>query len=286
MTEANSRIKKLWVGMLVVSIFLIAEEGKAETKAARICNATGQSVSVAVGWTEYLINQAKGWFPIAEGSCKILYSGDADSLGPMYAYAVGADGTEYRPPALDSTKYCIHRTQAFNYGAGICTAADEIAKGALKSQQGINTWETFGIMNPDGSHSFAWTITSLKENRQGSSKAAEAGKIPSTEKSRRPGSLGVAIQSVTPELAEAFGLKEPRGALVAEVTKDGPAEKAGIERGDVITSFNGTNIKDSHDLPPLVMETPAGDNAEVLLLRDKRERRFTVKLGERSEPLK
>jgi S1-C subfamily serine protease len=199
---------------------------------------------------------------------------------------VGTDGTEYRPPDSYPKKFCIHRSEPFNFGAGVCTVADEIAKGALKSQQGINTWETFGIMNPDGPNSFAWTITSLKENRQGSSKAAEAGKIPSTEKSKRPGSLGVAIQSVTPELAEALGLKEPRGALVAEVTKDGPAEKAGIERGDVITSFNGTNIKDSHDLPPLVMETPAGDNAEVLVLRDKRERRFTVKLGERSEPLK
>ena len=94
------------------------------------------------------------------------------------------------------------------------------------------------------------------------------------------GWLGVAIQSVTPELAKSFGLKEPMGALVAEVTKDGPAEKAGLERGDVITAFNGTTVKDSHELPTLVAGTPVGDKAEVTILRGGKEQTLNVKLGE------
>lgn len=94
------------------------------------------------------------------------------------------------------------------------------------------------------------------------------------------GWLGVAIQSVTPELAKSFGLKEPLGALVAEVTKDGPAEKSGIERGDVIIAFNGATVKDSHELPALVARTPVGDKAEVTILRAGKEKVIPVKLGE------
>lgn len=92
--------------------------------------------------------------------------------------------------------------------------------------------------------------------------------------------LGVTIQSVTPELAQSFGLKEPVGALVAEVTPDSPAAKAGIERGDVITSFNNTPIKDSHDLPALVAQNPVDERSTVTVLRRGRERSFTVTLGE------
>ncbi|MGH7962597.1 MAG: DegQ family serine endoprotease, partial [Candidatus Binatia bacterium] len=94
------------------------------------------------------------------------------------------------------------------------------------------------------------------------------------------GWLGVSIQSVTPELAKSFGLKEPIGALVAEVTQGGPAEKSGLERGDVIIAFNDTTIKDSHELPALVARTPVGEPAQVTLLRGGKERTLTVKLGE------
>ncbi len=94
------------------------------------------------------------------------------------------------------------------------------------------------------------------------------------------GWLGVSIQSVTPELAKSFGLKEPSGALVAEVTKDSPAEKAGFERGDIITAFNSNPIKDSHELPAVVARTPVGDKAQVTILRGGKEKTLTVKLGE------
>jgi serine protease Do len=97
------------------------------------------------------------------------------------------------------------------------------------------------------------------------------------------GWLGVSIQTVTPELAKSFGLEEPRGALVADVTADGPAEKAGLQRGDVITAFEGKTVKDSHELPTLVAQSPVGKNAEVKVLRGGKERSFSVTLGQMPE---
>jgi len=92
--------------------------------------------------------------------------------------------------------------------------------------------------------------------------------------------LGVAIQDVTPELAKSFDLSDPHGALVADVTPDGPAAKAGIERGDIIVNFNGTAIPDSHALPALVAEQPVGEHVNVTVLRRGAEKTFTVTLGE------
>ena len=70
------------------------------------------------------------------------------------------------------------------------------------------------------------------------------------------GWLGVEIQEVTPDLAQSFGLPKPEGALVASADKDGPAGKGGIERGDIVLSFNGHPVDDEHELPALVAQTP------------------------------
>ena len=91
------------------------------------------------------------------------------------------------------------------------------------------------------------------------------------------------IQEVTPELAKSFGLQEPAGALVAEVTKDGPADQAGLERGDIITTFNGTPVKDARELPPLVAQMPVGEKVEVTVLRGGKEKTVTVTLGQLPE---
>jgi serine protease Do len=98
------------------------------------------------------------------------------------------------------------------------------------------------------------------------------------------GWLGVVIQEVTPELAKSFGLEEPTGALVAEVTKDSPADTAGLERGDIITVFNGTTVTDSHELPVLVAQTPVGETVSVTVLRSGEEKTVTVNLGELTDP--
>jgi serine protease Do len=82
------------------------------------------------------------------------------------------------------------------------------------------------------------------------------------------GWLGVGIQKVTPELAKSFGLKEEKGALVSQVVKGGPADKAGIETGDVIVEFDGKTIADSNDLPRVVALTPEGKTVDVKVLRN------------------
>jgi len=97
------------------------------------------------------------------------------------------------------------------------------------------------------------------------------------------GMLGVQVQTVTPELAKSFGLAEPRGALVAEVNPGTPAEKAGIKRGDIIIEFNGTPIKEMNELPRLVAATPPGTKVTVKVLRDGKEKTFSLTVTELKE---
>jgi serine protease Do len=82
------------------------------------------------------------------------------------------------------------------------------------------------------------------------------------------GWLGVSIQPVSQELAEAFGLKRPHGTVVAQVMPDSPAQKAGLKSGDIILSYDGQKIEISSDLPPLVGETAVGKKVEMDVLRD------------------
>jgi serine protease Do len=94
------------------------------------------------------------------------------------------------------------------------------------------------------------------------------------------GWLGVVIQKVTPDLAESLGLDQARGALVANVAKDGPAERAGVKVGDVIVEFDGKEVKDSNELPILVARTAVDRKARLKVLRDKKEVNLTVMIGE------
>jgi serine protease Do len=83
----------------------------------------------------------------------------------------------------------------------------------------------------------------------------------------RRGWIGVRIQEVTGEIAESLGLSSQQGALVAEVTPNSPAAKAGIENGDLITGFDGKPVTDSRVLPRIVAETPIGRTVSVDVLR-------------------
>ncbi len=98
------------------------------------------------------------------------------------------------------------------------------------------------------------------------------------------GWLGVSIQDVTPALAKSFGLERPRGALVADVEPGSPAAKADLERGDIITEYNGTPIEESHRLPTLVANTEIGQRAELKVLRSGRERTLTATVAEQPSP--
>ncbi|HEY3637207.1 MAG TPA: DegQ family serine endoprotease [Rhizomicrobium sp.] len=94
----------------------------------------------------------------------------------------------------------------------------------------------------------------------------------------RRGWIGVRIQEVTPDIADSLGLASQQGALVAEVTPDSPAAKAGVENGDLITAFNSKPVTDSRALPRIVAETPVGDTVglEVLRKGQKQDLRITV----------
>ncbi|MCM2264825.1 MAG: DegQ family serine endoprotease [Desulfuromonadales bacterium] len=97
------------------------------------------------------------------------------------------------------------------------------------------------------------------------------------------GYLGVVVQPLSEELAQSFGLDHPHGALVSEVVKDSPAERAGIKRGDVILRFAGQPIDERNALPQIVASSKVGDTVDVLVFRDGREREFKVQVGKLSE---
>jgi serine protease Do len=97
------------------------------------------------------------------------------------------------------------------------------------------------------------------------------------------GWLGVMIQKITAELKDKLRLANENGALIADVTAGGPAQMAGIKRGDVIISFDGREIKEMKDLPFIVGSTQVGKTVVVEAIRKGRKMSFRVKIGELKE---
>lgn len=97
------------------------------------------------------------------------------------------------------------------------------------------------------------------------------------------GWLGVSIQTVTTDLADSLGLGEARGALVADVVASGPADKAGIKRGDVIVAYSGKPVEESSDLPTLVASTRVGNSVPVEVSRRGKTQTIEVTIGELAE---
>jgi serine protease Do len=98
------------------------------------------------------------------------------------------------------------------------------------------------------------------------------------------GWLGVVIQRITPELAQEFQLEDNNGALVSKVMPGGPADKAGIERGDVIVEFDGHPIADWNELPRQVALTPIDRKVGVVLLRKGSKKNVSAVVGKLDEP--
>jgi serine protease Do len=94
------------------------------------------------------------------------------------------------------------------------------------------------------------------------------------------GWIGVQIQSVTPPIAEAIGLKNAEGALVAELQPNGPAAKGGIEVGDVITSLNAQAVKDSRDVARRIAAIAPGTSVKFVIFRNGQQKTLTITLGE------
>ena len=143
---------------------------------------------------------------------------------------------------------------------------------------GINSW----ILSSNGGYiglSFSIPIEVAASTVQ---QLRETGKV-------QRGLLGVEVGVVTREIAEAFDLDRPVGALVNNTTRGGAADRAGIEPGDIILEFNGDPIETWNDLPPLVGANPPGSEATVKVTRNGVERVFDVVLdalpGEDGEAL-
>ncbi|HVE10692.1 MAG TPA: DegQ family serine endoprotease [Paraburkholderia sp.] len=93
------------------------------------------------------------------------------------------------------------------------------------------------------------------------------------------GRLGVAVQSMNQTLADSFGMKQPQGALISSVDANGPAAKAGLQPGDVITAVNGVPVVDSSDLPSQIAGIKPGSSADVQVWRDKASKSIKVTIG-------
>jgi serine protease Do len=97
------------------------------------------------------------------------------------------------------------------------------------------------------------------------------------------GFIGASVQKVSPEIADSLGLKQARGALVADVVKGGPAERGGLKHGDVIVEFDRKEIKDSSDLPIQVARVAPGMSVQIKVLRDGKEMTLPLTVGEMKE---
>lgn len=94
------------------------------------------------------------------------------------------------------------------------------------------------------------------------------------------GWLGIAFQEVTRDLAESFGLEDVKGALVASVIEDSPADKAGVKPGDILVKYNNETLSDAAELPHMVGRTKVGVKVPLTVFRDGKEKNLKVKIAE------
>ena len=171
-----------------------------------------------------------------------------------------------------------------------------------RSQLGINTFENFiqtdAAINPGNSGGALITATgeliginTAIFSRSGGSQGIGFAIPTSLAKGSmeqiiefghvRRGWLGVEIQAITPELAESFGLKDQHGAIIAGVLRGGPADKAGLKPGDVLTEVNGTKVSDANEALNLIARMAPGESVKLRALRNSKSMEVKVEIGER-----
>ena len=110
--------------------------------------------------------------------------------------------------------------------------------------------------------------------------------LPQLEKGKvTRGWLGVSIQEVTEDIAKSFKLKDAKGALVAEVMENTPAQRGGLERGDIIISFDGKEVETPNELQRIVANTPPDKKVKAKVIRDGKIETLTVKVGTMPEEI-
>ena len=97
------------------------------------------------------------------------------------------------------------------------------------------------------------------------------------------GYIGIVMQDLTPELAEYFNLKSQNGVVVMDVTKESPAEKAGLKKDDVVIRVNNRDVSDSQDIRNIIGLTQPGTEVEVVILRGGKEQKFTLTVAGRDQ---
>jgi S1-C subfamily serine protease len=100
----------------------------------------------------------------------------------------------------------------------------------------------------------------------------------------RRGMLGITVVRLNSEPAKELGIKESKGVGVAQVQPGGPADRAGMERGDVITGFNGTEVTEPNVFRNLVAQTAPGSEVTLIIMRDGRQQEIRATLGELTVP--
>jgi serine protease Do len=137
---------------------------------------------------------------------------------------------------------------------------------------GINT----AISSPSGSNVGIGFAIPINMARNVMDQLMKKGKI-------TRGFLALVPQDIDDNLSKALKLKTKVGALVGDVTPDGPADRGGVKRGDIITEFNGEKVKNSTELRNMVAQTAPGTSVKISLLRDGRDMQVKVILGERPQ---
>ena len=99
------------------------------------------------------------------------------------------------------------------------------------------------------------------------------------------GWLGVSVRNITPEMARVYGVDGTNGAMINDVFKGDPADKAGIKRGDVVVELNGEKIKDANDFVSKVRKLAPGTTAKIQVVRKGKKMNFNVKLAERNSTI-
>lgn len=98
------------------------------------------------------------------------------------------------------------------------------------------------------------------------------------------GRIGVGIQAVTQDLAEAFGMKTPKGAVITQLDKDGPAEKAGLQVGDILIAVNDQEVKNANDIPVKISTMRPGTKVDMTVLRNGKQETVSVTVAETPNP--
>jgi Do/DeqQ family serine protease len=267
---------------------IVSQDGYVQTNNHILHNATAIKVNLTDGRTQpaklvgadkpsdlaLLKVEATGLSPISLGNSEGVQVGDVvlavgNPLNLGQTVTMGIISAKGRSTSAGSGSYedFLQTDAPINHGN---------SGGALVDMKGQLIGITSQILSPsDGNIGIGFAIP-VNMARNVMDQLKTGGKVHRSQ-------LGVMVQPLTSDLAESMNLKQTGGAIVGSVEPGSAAEKAGLKRGDVILSFNGSPVRDTNTLRNRVAESKPGSNAAVVISRDGREQTMNVTLAEASE---